>query len=69
MESLKLPGLHPDIQLWLTGEQGQELGVLLPATLLLTLALGSVIAVPGADGDWGIWGCPSSRKGIILGIL
>lgn len=23
---------------------------------------GSVITVPGADRDWGIWGCPSSRK-------
>lgn len=66
MESLLLPGLHPDIQLWLTGEQGQELGVLLPPALLLTLHLGSVIAVPGADGGWGIWGCPSSGKGIIL---
>lgn len=37
--------ITPRNSAWLTGEQGQELGVLLPPTLLLTLDLGSVITV------------------------
>lgn len=54
--------ISPRNSAWLTREQGQELGVLFPPTLLLTLDLGSVITAPDADSAWGIWGWPSSRK-------
>lgn len=58
--------ITPRNSAWLTGEQGQELGVLLPPTLLLTLDLGSVITVPGADSDWGNGGAHQAGRRIIL---